>query len=85
MGAQRAVNIKYYMTTDELGPKVDPTRLEPRKGGTKAKKVHFYFVPQGATFAEEESVTVDESAVQGQSRSAAAPKKAKKATTTPNQ
>ena len=52
LGAQRAVNIKYYLSTDELGPKVDPTRLEPRKGGTKGKAAHFYFVPQGATFSE---------------------------------
>ena len=71
LGAQRAVNIKYYLTTDEIGPKLDATRLEPRKGGQKGKKAHFYFVPQGATFTEEESVTVDESVVQGQSRSAA--------------
>jgi hypothetical protein len=84
IGAQRAVNIKYYMTTDELGPKVDPSRLEPRKGGAKGKVAHFYFVPQGATFTQEESVTVDESAVQGQSRSAA-PKKAKKAGPPPSQ
>jgi len=86
LGAQRAVNIKYYLTTDELGPKLDPTRLEPRKGGTKGKAAHFYFVPQGATFTQEESVTVDESAVQGQSRSAA-PKstKHKKATPPPAQ
>ena len=83
LGAQRAVNIKYYLTTDEIGPKLDPTRLEPRKGGTKGKAAHFYFVPQGATFTQEESVTVDETVVQGQSRSAPAPKKAKKATTTP--
>jgi hypothetical protein len=82
IGAQRAVNVKYYMTTDELGPKVDATRLEPREGGTKGKATHFYFVPQGATFTQEESVTVDETAVQGQSRSAApAPKKTKKAST----
>jgi hypothetical protein len=71
LGAQRAVNIKYYLTTDELGPKVDPTRLEPRKGGTKGKAAHFYYVPQGATLTQEESVTLDESAVRGQSRSAA--------------
>ena len=71
IGAQRAVNVKYYLTTDEIGPKLDPTRLEPRKGGVKGKAVHFYFVPQGATFNEEESVVVDESAVQGQSRNAA--------------
>ena len=37
LGAQRAVNVKYYLTTDELGPKVDPTRLEPRKGGTEGQ------------------------------------------------
>ncbi len=85
LGAQRAVNVKYYMTTDELGPKVDPTRIEPRKGGQKGKAVHFYFVPQGATFTQEESVTVDESAVQGQSRSAAPSTKHKKATPPPSQ
>jgi len=85
IGSQRAVNVKYYMTTDELGPKVDPSRLEPRKGGAKGKAAHFYFVPQGATFTQEESVTVDESAVQGQSRSAPAPKKSKKASTPPSQ
>jgi len=80
LGAQRSVNIKYYLTTDEIGPKVDPTRLEARKGGQKGKKARFYFVPQGATLTEEESVTVDESVVQGQSRTAAAPtKKSKKA------
>jgi hypothetical protein len=78
LGSQRAVNIKYYLTTDEIGPKLDPSRLEPRKGGTKGKAAHFYFVPQGQTFTQEESVTVDEAVVQGQSRSAAPPKKAKK-------
>jgi hypothetical protein len=86
LGAQRAVNVKYYLTTDEIGPKLDATRLEPRKGGVKGKTTHFYFVPQGATFTQEESVTVDESVVQGQSRSAPAPapkKKAKKAAATP--
>jgi hypothetical protein len=71
LGAQRSVNIKYYLTTDEIGPKLDPTRLQPYKGGKKGKKAHFYFVPQGSTFTEEESVVVDETAVQGQSRSAA--------------
>src|SRR5450631_3827511 len=87
LGAQRAVNIKYYLTTDEIGPKLDPARLEPRKGGTKGKAAHFYFVPQGATFTQEESVTVDETVVQGQSRSAAAPvskKKAKKTAAEPS-
>ncbi len=86
LGAQRAVNVKYYLTTDEIGPKLDPTRLEPRKGGTKGKTAHFYFVPQGATFTQEESVAVDETAVQGQARNAApaAKKKAKKAAAATN-
>jgi hypothetical protein len=83
LGAQRAVNVKYYLTTDEIGPKLDATRLEPRKGGVKGKTAHFYFVPQGATFTQEESVTVDESVVKGQSRTAPAPKKGKKASTPP--
>jgi hypothetical protein len=85
LGSQRAVNVKYYLTTDEIGPKLDPTRLEPRKGGTKGKAAHFYYVPQGATLTQEESVTVDETAVQGQSRSAnpAPKKKAKKAAAAP--
>ena len=26
--------------------RVDPTPLEPRKGGAKGKAAHFYFVPQ---------------------------------------
>jgi len=79
IGAQRAVNVKYYLCTDELGPKVDPSRLQPYQGGTRDKEAHFYFVPQGATFAEEGAVTVDESAVQGQSRKAPAPASHKKA------
>ena len=83
IGAQRAVNIKYYLTTDELGPKVDPSRLEPRKGGTKGKAAHFYFVPQGATFTTEESETIDETAVQGQPRNAPSTiKRPKKQTST---
>ena len=86
LGAQRAVNVKYYLTTDEIGPKLDATRLEPRKGGVKGKTTHFYFVPHGATFTQEESVTVDETAVQGQSRSASPTpkKKAKKAAAAPS-
>ena len=83
LGAQRAVNIKYYLTTDEIGPKLDPTRLEPRKGGAKGKTAHFYFVPQGVTYSAEESVTVDESVVQGQSRSAGVSKRAKQKKATP--
>ncbi len=87
LGSQRSVNVKYYMTTD--GPnKVDASRVQPRQGGTKGKATHFYFVPEGGLCGGqlEEGTTVDETAVQGQSRSAApAPKKkAKKAAAAPS-
>ena len=46
LGAQRSVNVKYYLTTD--GPtKVDASRIQPREGGAKGKATHFYFVPEG--------------------------------------
>ena len=76
LGSQRSVNVKYYLTTD--GPtKVDAGRVQPRAGGTKGKATHFYFVPEGELCGGqlEEGTVVDESQVQGQSRSAPAPKK----------
>ena len=77
LGAQRSVNVKYYLTTD--GPnKVDAGRIQPRQGGTKGKATHFYFVPEGNLCGGqlEEGTTVDETAVQPQSRNAPAKKKA---------
>lgn len=85
LGAQRAVNVKYYLTTD--GPtKIDTSRIEPRQGGTKGKAAHFYFVPEGSLCSGQvvEGTPVDESAVQGRSRSAAGHgKKTKKAAQRP--
>jgi len=83
IGAQRAVNVKYYLVQDDLGPKADGSRIEPRQGGTKGKATHFYYTPEGNLCSGQavEGTPVDESAVQGQSRSAAGHgKKAKKAT-----
>jgi hypothetical protein len=81
LGSQRAVNVKYYLTTD--GPaKIDASRIEPRQGGTTGKVTHFYFVADGSLCAGQvvEGTPVDESVVQGRSRSAAGhPKKTKKA------
>ena len=72
IGAQRSVNVKYYLTQDELGPKADASRIEPRAGGTKGKAAHFYFVPEGSLCSGQvvEGTPVDESAVQGRSRTA---------------
>ncbi len=78
LGAQRSVNVKYYLTTD--GPtKSDASRIEPRDGGTKGKATHFFYLPEG-TLCEGQAVEgtpVDETQVQPQSRNAPAPKKHK--------
>ncbi len=73
LGAQRSVNVKYYLTTD--GPnKVDASRVQPRQGEAKGQATHFYFVPEGNMCGGqlEEGTTVDETAVQPQSRNAPA-------------
>jgi len=89
LGAQRSVNVKYYMVQDDLGPKVDGSRIEPRQGGTKGKATHFYFVPEGNLCSGQvvEGTPVDENAVKGQARKAAPPakKKAKKPAAPPAQ
>ena len=75
LGSQRSVNVKYYLVTD--GPnKADASRVTPRQGGAKGKASHFYFVPEGNLCGGqlEEGTVVDETAVQGQSRMAPAPK-----------
>jgi hypothetical protein len=80
LGAQRSVNVKYYLTTD--GPtKLDAQRIQPRAAGNKGKATHFYFVPEGNLCGGqlEEGVAVDESQIQPQSRNTQAPaKKGKK-------
>ena len=89
IGAQRAVNVKYYLTQDDLGPKADASRIEPRQGGTKGKATHFYFVPECGLCQGQavEGTPVDENAVKGQARKAPpAPKKrAKKPAAPPAQ
>ncbi len=64
LGSQRAVNVKYYLTTD--GPnKVDASRVQPRDGGTKGQATHFYFVPEGnlCSGQREEGTVVDETRI----------------------
>ena len=68
LGAQRSVNIKYYLVNGEGGSQIDASRVEVRTGGTvKEKGAKIYFVPAGATFSEE-SMVVDETKVKGQSQ-----------------
>ena len=89
IGGQRSVNVKYYMVQDDLGPKADGSRIQPKQGGAKGKATHFYFVPEGNLCSGQivEGTPVDENAVKGQARKAAPPakKKAKKAAAAPAQ
>jgi len=91
MGAQRSVNVKYYLVEDELGPKADGSRIQPKQGGAKGRATHFFFVPDGNVCSGQvvEGTAVDESAVKGQSRAAKVPapakKRAKKAAAPPAQ
>ena len=77
LGAQRSVNVKYYLTTD--GPtKSDASRIEPREGGTKGKATHFYFVPDGTLCSGQavEGTPVDENAGAGTVAYGACPEEA---------
>ena len=75
LGAQRSVNMKYYLVNGEGGQQIDATRIDVRTSGTvKEKGAKIYFVPSGTTFTQE-SVAVDETQVKGQGRNAPAPKK----------
>ena len=79
LAAQRAVNVKYYLTEGEGRSGIDPSRIQPRTAMAGSNSVKIYFVPAGATFTQE-STPVDETQVKGQSRSAhTPPRKTKKA------
>jgi len=73
LAGQRAVNVKYYLTTGEGGAAIDPSRIQVRAGTVKSKSAKIYIVPSGATFTEE-STPVDETQVKGQPRNAPAKK-----------
>ena len=77
LGAQRSVNVKYYLTEGEGAQKIDPAMIEPRVGAKSDKSAKFYLVPAGATFTQEETVKVDETMVKGQSRNAPASEEGK--------
>jgi hypothetical protein len=76
LAGQRAVNVKYYLTSGEGGAGIDASRIEARAGTVKEKGAKIYIVPEGATFTEESTV-IDETVVKGQPRNGPAPKKSK--------
>ncbi|HEY0760475.1 MAG TPA: hypothetical protein VGD59_14585 [Acidisarcina sp.] len=74
LAAQRGVNTKAYLTTEQG---VDASRVTVRTGTKGTKEVESYLVPAGATFDTDMPGTtmVDESTVKAQSRMAPAVKK----------
>ncbi len=74
LAGQRAVNVKYYLTQGEGGQQINPSLLQVKAGAEKTKSIRIYRVPNGGAFTEQ-TTTVDETQVQGQSRSAPAKKK----------
>jgi len=59
LSAERAVDAKFYLTNDKG---IDPSRIEPRSGGTAGKIAEFWIVPAGATYPGSEPV-VDEAKI----------------------
>ena len=58
---QRSVNIKHYLTGGEGQAGIDPARIEARTGPHGGRNAKLFFVPQDASFAEGDTVIVDES------------------------
>ena len=65
--AQRAVNAKDYLVTDQG---IDPSRISVATGTTDGQTVQDYLVPAGANFSSDVSGTtpVDESTVKAETR-----------------
>ena len=59
LSAERAVDTKFYLTNDKG---IDPTRIEPRSGGTGGKTAEMFIVPAGATYSGAGTV-VDENRI----------------------
>ncbi len=60
LAAQRAVNTKEYLTKEKG---IDPSRIKVATGTGDEAKADIWIVPQGATFNEPGTTTVDESVV----------------------
>jgi hypothetical protein len=83
LAAERAVDVKAYLSGGEAKQNIDPSRIETRTGTAGTKTTQHWIVPSGATFPEASSTTsVDESkvkAIPDHPKPAAKKKAAKKA------
>ena len=67
LAGQRAVNVKYYLTTGEGGASIDASRIQPQVGADKSKSIKIYMVPPG-DHVPEQTTPVDETKVKAQPR-----------------
>jgi hypothetical protein len=85
IAARRAVNAKAYLTGGEAKQQIDSARIEVRKSTNACgKKARFYFVPEGGSFTQTDTVVVDESALPPDSTAAPSRHHKKAKTTTPS-
>jgi flagellar motor protein MotB len=73
LAGQRAVNVKFYLTSGEGGAGIDASRIQVKAGTAKSKSAKMTLVPAGATFTED-TTAVDETQVKGKPRNAPAKK-----------
>jgi hypothetical protein len=65
LAAERALNVKAYISGGEAKQNIDPSRIEARTGNAGTGTTEQWIVPAGATFPEADSTTpVDETKVQ---------------------
>ena len=63
LAAERAVNAKAYLSGGEAKQGIDPARIGVRQGSAGTVKVEYFIVPQGATYDQSGSQSVDENQV----------------------
>jgi hypothetical protein len=64
LAAERAVDVKAYLSGGEAKQNIDPSRIETRTGTEGTANTEHWIVPSGAAFPEASSTTaVDESKV----------------------
>ena len=64
LAAERALNVKAYISGGEAKQNIDPSRIEARTGNGGTKTSEQWIIPAGATFPEAGSTTqVDETKV----------------------
>lgn len=63
LAAERAVDVKAYLSGGEAKQAIDPSRIETRTGSGGGQKTEHWIVPPGASFTEADTQLVDESKV----------------------